>query len=434
VGRELFAAYPVFQKSVRDMDEVFQRVTGMSIIQDYGLFDDVANPPLPEIWPIALVLPSIAIFQIALFDLLISLGLTPDAIVGHSAGETAVLYACGAASKEMAVELAIIRGRSFTPIEKLGGTMAALACTEEELGDILFEYRKLEGNGLVELACFNAPSAVAIAGEEAAIDSIVRLAEGRGKFARKIRTRVPFHSSMMKEAEDDYKAGLKALFERYPGPHSPQIPVYSTLTGTRFETSFDADYFWNNTVSPVYFTQAMESIHKSIPSASFVEISPHPVLASYVVSMASESSTVLHSVQRPKRGQAPTEVVDILHLCGKLTVAGHNSVDFTALNQRSCSEFDLRLPQYPFSKKRYPLYPDTPGVHKQLEAPLGPLNSSYLRMNKETHPMLAEHVIRGEPIMPAAGFLEMVSRSYRSFDGIFLTFPNLRPWNSEHPR
>ncbi|KAF8898071.1 hypothetical protein CPB84DRAFT_1748077 [Gymnopilus junonius] len=407
MGRELFEKFPVFRESIVEMDDVFRRVTGQSIISDYGLFDESSAPGLPEIWPIALVLPSVAIFQIALFDLLVSLGMKPDAIVGHSAGETAVLYASGAASKAMAVELAIIRGQSFTAIEKLGGTMAAVSCTPEVMDEILVQYRREHEDALVELACFNSPSAVAIAGEEVAVDAIVALADGRGFFARKIRTKVPFHSSMMEKAKAEYTAALDDLFRRYPGPHVPKVATYSTLTGELYEGSFDADYFWSNTRSPVRFTQTMEVIRAAHPSSTFVEFAPHPVLSSYVVSMASETSTVLHSVLRPKRGGRSTEHLDILRLCGKVTVAGHNCVDFVALNGRTCSDFKLALPAYPFVKKRYPLYPDTAGVQKQMEATRGPLNHAYLRMNKDSHPTLAEHIIRGEPIMPAAGFLEM---------------------------
>ncbi|KAJ3513618.1 hypothetical protein NLJ89_g2846 [Agrocybe chaxingu] len=407
MGRELFEAFPAFRDSVLEMDEVFIKSTGKSIIHDYGLFGASAATPLPEIWPIALVLPSIAIFQIALFDLLTSLGVKADAIVGHSAGETAMLYTSGAAPKAMAVELAIIRGRSFTPVEELGGTMAAISCSPEEWAELLKEYREEDQEAIVELACFNAPSAVAIAGEETAIDKIVSMAEARKKFARKIRTRVPFHSSMMNAAKEEYTAALKDLFERYPGPHRPTTSVYSTCTGQLFEGSFEAEYYWDNTVSPVRFTEAMAAIRQALPNASFVEIAPHPVLSSYVVSMVSEGSTVLHSARRPKRGAPPTEYVDVLHLLGKLTSAGHNFVDFTALNGRKCSEFKHSLPAYPFSKKKYPLYPDTPGTLKQMEVPRGPLNYTHLRVNKESHPVLAEHIIRGEPIMPAAGFLEM---------------------------
>jgi hypothetical protein len=38
----------------------------------------------------------------------------------------------------------------------------------------------------------------------------------------------------------------------------------------------------------------------------------------------------------------------------------------------------------------------------------GPVNRSHLKLNRDTHPTLSEHVIRGEPIWPASGFLEMV--------------------------
>ncbi|KDR73164.1 hypothetical protein GALMADRAFT_158296 [Galerina marginata CBS 339.88] len=407
MGRELFEKFPVFRQSILEMDDVFRKSTGQSIIHDYGLFDRSSAPSLPEIWPIALVLPSIAIFQIALFDLLVSLGMKPDAVVGHSAGETAVLYASGAAPKAMAVELAIIRGKSFAPIEQLGGTMAAVGCTAQVMEEILLEYRKEHPQCLVEVACFNSPSAVAIAGEEIAVDAVVSLADARGIFARKLRTKVPFHSSMMEESKDVYCSALEDLFERYPGSHSPKTATFSTLTATLFEGNFDADYFWSNTRSPVRFTETMEAMRAMSPNATFVELAPHPVLASYIVNMASETSTVLHSVQRPKRGSPSTEQLDLLRLCGKVTVAGHNCVDFTALNGRECSEFTLPLPSYPFLRKKYPLYPDTPGVMKQMESPRGPLNHGYLRINKETHPTLAEHVIRGEPIMPAAGYLEM---------------------------
>ncbi|PPQ73012.1 hypothetical protein CVT24_001401 [Panaeolus cyanescens] len=407
MGRELFEAFPVFRQSVLEMDEVFKSATGVSIIEDYGLFHGQGTLKLPDVWPIRLVLPSIAIFQIALFDLLASLGVKPHVIVGHSAGETAMLYASGAAPKAMAVELAIIRGRCFTPIEQLGGTMAAVSCNAEEMQKMIDEYRLTMSQGTVDIACFNAPSAVAIAGDEIVIDALVEKAESRRIFARKIRTKVPFHSSMMEWAKDSYMDALEDLFKRYPGDHTPHIPVFSTCTGKLFEGAFDAQYFWTNTRSPVRFTEAMDSIKAAHPSSTFVEFSPHPVLASYVSSMASESSTVLHSVQRPKKGAASTEYVDLLHLLGKITSAGHNDVDFTALNHRKCAQFNIPLPAYPFVKKTYPLYPDTPAMAKQLMTPNGPLNHPFLRMNKETHPTLAEHVIRGEPIMPAAGFLEM---------------------------
>jgi hypothetical protein len=131
VGRELFEKFPVFRRSILEMDDVFRKSTGKPVIHDCGLLDRSSAPSLPEIWLIALVLPSIAMFQIALFDLLVTSGVAP---------------------KAMAVELAIICGMSFAPIEQLGGTMAAVGCMAEVMDEILLEYRRENPQCLVELA------------------------------------------------------------------------------------------------------------------------------------------------------------------------------------------------------------------------------------------------------------------------------------------
>lgn len=106
------------------MDDVYREVCGRSLIEETGLFGD-ADPleALPTVWPITVILPSMAIVQMALFDLLCSLGLRPNIVVGHSAGETAMMYASGAASKAMVVELAIARSKAMILVEKAGGTM-----------------------------------------------------------------------------------------------------------------------------------------------------------------------------------------------------------------------------------------------------------------------------------------------------------------------
>ncbi|KAL6298480.1 hypothetical protein BKA93DRAFT_830667 [Sparassis latifolia] len=406
MGRVLFEMFPVFRQSVMEMDSVFVKATGKSLRADYGLFDGTPPPEMSDVWPISLILPSLAIFQIALYDLLVSLGVKPDIVLGHSAGETAVLYASGAGSKAMAIELAILRGRVFSSLECMGGTMAAVSCGPSDASELLAQYRAEDPDSIVEIACFNSPSAVALAGQNAAIDRVLELAKLRDVFGRRIRTKVPIHSSMMEACRDEYCGGLRELFERYPGPHVPQISTYSTFTGELFSGPFDAQYFWDNTRSQVRFTQAMEALGRS-QNLAFIENAPHPVLSAYVSSMVDQSCPVLSTVRRSKGGKLLSEYNDILNFCGQLTAAGHNCVDFTSLNARACHELDVRLPSYPFTKKQFPLYPDTAGYAKQMDSRRGPINHKYLKVNKETHPTLGEHIITGEPIMPGAGFLEM---------------------------
>lgn len=64
--------------------------------------------------------------QIALIDLLTSLGLTPSGIVGHSLGEVACGYADGCLSQEEAVLAAYWRGQCIKEAHIPPGAMAAV--------------------------------------------------------------------------------------------------------------------------------------------------------------------------------------------------------------------------------------------------------------------------------------------------------------------
>ncbi|KAJ7572119.1 hypothetical protein C8J56DRAFT_993487 [Mycena floridula] len=399
--------FPAFRASVLEMDAVFQSSTGTSLIHDYGLFktSDKARE-LSSSWPISIILPSIAIFQMALYDLVTSMGIIPEIVVGHSAGETAVLYASGAATKAMALELAVIRGRVLSSLEAEGGTMAALSCSAERASELITMELASNPGSTLDIACYNSPSDVAIAGHARALKSLVELAQSQGILGRMIRTNVPIHSSMVDACKEQYLAEVGELFDRYSGPHIPTLTTFSTLTGQHWTNNYDAEYFWQGTRNPVMFSSTMSSIQKSA-DCIFVEIAPHPVLSAYLTTICGATSHVLSLVRRPKAGSPSTEYIGVLDFCGQLTMHGSNCVDFTGLFGKPTLKSKSALPPYPFSKKSFPLYPDTAAMLKQMSARLGPLNHGHLRLNKTTHPMLGEHNIRGEPIMPAAGFLEM---------------------------
>ena len=199
------------------------------------------------------------------------------------------------------------------------------------------------------------------------------------------------------------------IFKRYDGPHLPRVTTYSTLTGKRFLTSFDAAYYWSNSRSPVLFQHAISSIARLEPASVFVEIAPHPVLSPYVITMIDGLGSVLSAAKRPKRGEPPMEMRTLLEAIGSLILSGNDAIDFSLLNGgRLHKHAHSILPSYPFNGKKFPLYPNSSGYQKQMATRDGPLNFKYLAVNKETYPLLAEHVVGGEPIMPAAAFLEMV--------------------------
>lgn len=411
MGRQLFKHYPAFRHSIWECDEIAKPLWGYSFVEKTGLFEDVQDAEvLPDIWPCTITLPSLVMVQIALVDLLASVGVKPDVIIGHSAGEVSMLYASGAASKAMVMEMVVARAKAMSAVEKVGGTMAALSCDHVEAETILNEVTKGDPTNKVELACYNTHDAVAIAGLETYVDKAVELAQSRGFFARKIKTRLPVHSSLMDICEETYRQSMADLFERHPGHNTPTVTTYSTSTGTVQTEPFESDYFWKNTRQPVLFTQTMTDLLSKYPDAAILEISPHPALSSYISSLGAAPANITCPMKRSRKYAQYDEEKNFLESVGRVIAMGYRNVDFIALNGlHAAPERHLEPLEYPFARKHVPYLPEgSTVVRRQMQDRNGPLNYPGLKINNLTHLDLAEHVVKGEPIMPAAGYIEMV--------------------------
>ncbi|KAJ7459820.1 hypothetical protein FB451DRAFT_1182121 [Mycena latifolia] len=408
MGRQLFKNFTIFRASVLRMDAVYRSCTGKSLINDFGLFDDVPpNQTLPAIWPIAITLPALIVLQMALYDLFIDHGVSPDIVLAHSAGETAMLYASGAVPQEMAVEIALARGLAMSSVEALGGAMAAVACSAERAADIIQQVVGPQDTDVLEIGCYNGAEAMALTGSEIAIDRAVECAQNQGIFARKIQTHVAAHSSFMENCREDYQARMSEIYARYAGEHVASRTTYSTQTGYRWVEPFTADYMWSNARGPVYFAKTVSTVFRDYPNAMFVEISPHPVLASYIASVGVKPDLVVAPLTRSKNPKPFAEVVDFLRALGKIMSLGYNGLDFRALNGPTSLKSTKKIPPYPFNRKHVPYQPSS--AHAVLSrSRRGPLNYEGMGMNILTHPDMAQHVIQGEPILPATGYLEMV--------------------------
>ncbi|KAF8920772.1 polyketide synthase [Mucidula mucida] len=410
MGRQLFKIYPAFRDSILRMDKVHVEVTGASIVKDLGFFGD-ARPKeaLPDTWPVALTVPSIAMIQMALVDLFAAFGIHPNMVFGHSAGEAAMSYASGALTQELAMEIAIRRSQAMAVVEGTGG-MAAVSCIPSVAREIIRGVLQEAGPGdVLELGCYNAPEAVTISGTHAMLDKAVAIAQKRGFFARKIKARVPGHCSLLEPCKTRYVEEMEIAFSRHPGSHVPVVPTYSTQTGARWESAFTPEYMWNNGRVPVKFEQTVLSVVQEMPEAIFVEIGPHPALSSYVSGMGAKADKVVCPMRRTKNVTEFNEITDLLLTIGNLSTLGVNTIDFHAVNATDSLEISKPLPAYPLAPKPLPFYSESSQLAiKQKRARKGPLNHDFFALNAMTHPDLAEHVIKGEPILPATGFFEMI--------------------------
>ncbi|KAK7057599.1 polyketide synthase [Favolaschia claudopus] len=410
MGRQLFKFYPAFRDSILRMDKIHVEIAGTSIVNELGFFAD-ARPKeaLPDTWPVTLTVPSIAMIQMALVDLLAEFGVRPSMVFGHSAGEAAMSYASGALPQALAMEIAIRRSRAMKMVEGSGG-MAAVSCTPPVAREIIRGVLLEAGPGdVLELGCYNAPEAVTISGTQGMLDKAIAVAQKRGMFARQIKAKVPGHCSLLEPCKDRYVSEMEEAFACYPGAHVPTVPTYSTQTGQRWEQAFTPEYMWNNGRVPVQFEQTVTTVVNEMPEAVFIEVGPHPALSSYISGMGAKADKVICPMRRTKNVTEFNEVTDLLLCVGNLCSLGVNTINFNAVNATDCLEISKPIPAYPFAPKAMPFYSENSRMAaKQKRTRKGPLNYDTLGMNALTHPDLAEHVIKGEPIMPTTGFFEMM--------------------------
>jgi natural product biosynthesis luciferase-like monooxygenase protein/amino acid adenylation domain-containing protein len=151
---------------------------------------DLLEPLLgaPFEWTTATAQPALLALQLAQVALLDRLGVRPDLVIGHSAGEYAALCVAGALSTEDAMHLASVRG---VLLQRVGaGAMVA----------VFSDVRELPG---LEIAVRNGPGHVVFAGPPDAVAAAEVELGRRGIDCRQLAADRAFHTSAVEPVLDE---------------------------------------------------------------------------------------------------------------------------------------------------------------------------------------------------------------------------------------
>jgi [acyl-carrier-protein] S-malonyltransferase len=197
----------------------------------------------------------------------------PGLAAGHSLGEYSALVASGSLKFEDALVLVHKRGRYMQEAVPPGsGSMAAvLGVTCDEVRAALARAVR----GVVEIANWNSDDQTVIAGEAAAVDEALSLIQG----ARSIKLPVsaPFHTSLMKSAEERLAADLDAVEFR-----DLKFPVITNVDARPIRRGQEARDALKRQVSrPVLWQSTMMVLQKEGVDA-VVELGPGRVLSGLV--------------------------------------------------------------------------------------------------------------------------------------------------------
>ena len=303
MGRDLLQ-FKAFENSIKKSADV---------LAPYGvdLYDMILNTTDEDkIDPLMKSFVSIAAIQVALVDLLASIGISPDGIIGHSVGELGCAYADGCFTAEQTVLAAYARGKAILESKLAPGGMAAVGLTWEEA--------KARCPADIFPACHNAKDSVTISGPAESVSKFVAQLKSEGIFAKEVSSNgKAFHSKYIAESGPKLRESLEKII-RVPKPRSQRWISTSIPEGqwnSHLAKTSSAAYHVNNLLSPVLFDEAITHIPEN---AFVIEVAPHCLLQAILKRALHSSCTNIGLIHRSQ----PDNSAYFLNSVGKMFNAG----------------------------------------------------------------------------------------------------------------
>ncbi|SDH42033.1 type I polyketide synthase [Pseudonocardia oroxyli] len=413
MGAELAASSPVFAAA---LDEVAESLTRFV---DWDLWAVLrAEPGAPSLQRVDVVQPASFAVAVGLARLWRSLGVEPDAVVGHSQGEVAAAHVAGALTLDDAVRVVTLRSRLIA--ERLAGR-GGMVSVGLPAADAAERLRSRPG---LETAAVNGPGSVVVAGPPQALDEVLEVLGAEGVRVRRIPVDYASHTSQVESVEADLVAALAEI-----SPRAGTVPIWSTVEGGWVSgDTLDAGYWYRNLRSPVRFGDALAGL-VGAGHRAFIEVGAHPVLTFDVaqeLDRHDHPSVVTGTLRRDDGGPAR-----FLAAAAALAVRGID-VDWSPLLTGAqpaalSTAPPTVLPTYAFQHHRFWLDPVPGGTGDVRAAGLEPAEHPLLgavvglpgaggavatgRVSLTTHPWLADHAVAGTVLVPGAALLELVVRA-----------------------
>ncbi|MBC2878379.1 MULTISPECIES: acyltransferase domain-containing protein [Streptomyces] len=358
-----------------------------------GVTGPLARPPGAGADGPGTAQPLIFALQVATAHWLLSLGLRPDAVVGHSLGEVAAAHIAGVLTLPEAARVVATRSRLLARVAG-GGAMATIGLDRHTV-----ERHCARTPGTVVVAAHSAPRETVVTGAADAVGALVGALEAAGVRCRTIRIDAASHSPYVDGVLPELRAELAGL-----APAAPRVPWVSTVDAARdpaagagprsaagagprpsADTAPDTttatgaersgadpepsgsgpapstlgtpDYWARNLRQPVRFTQAVSALAGRGVRA-FVEIGPHPVLARPIRDTLRDEGVAAPLVAASGHRGTP-EPVALLRLLGALYCRG---LDLSGLPNRPGLP---DLPKLPGRPSRPAPHPPVPSNERQ---------------------------------------------------------------------
>ncbi|KAI0440573.1 fatty acid synthase S-acetyltransferase [Xylaria telfairii] len=420
MGRELLQSSPVFKSSIQSLDKYLHAIDG-EYAAGYSIEEEIVKPARKSrVGEAYLSQPLCTAVQVAVVDVLRSIGIEPAAVVGHSSGEIAAAYAAGALTAREAIITAHLRGAIACTQEK-AGAMAAIGMGWDKMEEYLVP-------GVV-LACDNALTSVTISGDAEAIRTVIKSVQGvrPAPSAKLLQVNKAYHSHHMAEIGEAY---FNALTQHNVIGKQATTPFFSSVEGDLSNSiDFGARYWQDNLELPVRFRQAVSSIleHDIGKHALFLEVGPHSALAGPLRQIFTSVSSAAQYASIMTRNRDCFE--SLLNSVGKIWSL-HIPVQLEALLESGRCLPDL--PRYPWAREegsywresrvskewrhRKHAHHELLGIRIPESSDIEPAWRNMFHLQDVA--WVRDHRVGGDAVFPFAGYITIAGEAARQVSGV----------------
>jgi len=276
MGRELYESFPV----IREWMDRAAAAADFDLLQ--LLFHDREENLQKTRWQ----QPAMFAMEHAMARYLITLGLHPVAMAGHSLGELTALCLAGVFSPEDGFQIVNKRAICMDKAAAMHGEPGVMAAVDAPLELLRELIREREH---VHIGNINSPHQVVLSGHTEAVKNFCKKLKEMGYRATLLPVSMAFHSPIMEIIHDELEAFVAAI------PfHSPQIPVLSNTTMAPYPAEPDEirRILMAHLEAPVHWMNNVQTLWNNHGVRLFLEVGPGDILSNLIADTLSEPACI----------------------------------------------------------------------------------------------------------------------------------------------
>jgi malonyl CoA-acyl carrier protein transacylase len=299
--------------------------------------------------------PALFTMECAMAQYLISLGLNPAALAGHSLGELTALCIAGVYSMEDGFRIVNMRARCMDKAAGMNidpGVMAAVDAPMEILKEMM------QGQENIHIGNINSPNQIILSGSTETVKNLGKKLKEKGYRFTLLRVSMAFHSPVMRVIHDELDAYIASI------PfHSPKIPVISNTTMTPYPSDPGniRQILMAHLESTVHWKNNVQTLWDDYGIRHFVEIGPGDILSNLIADTL-PGSTCIQTCIPPTESLTYNTALAQLFAYGHLKV--HGEPRFVSLAARKDPVSGRSAP----SGQASPALAETSGHQDHIEA------------------------------------------------------------------